>query len=60
MTANEVIVLNSLDDKVYRVDFESGDEKLINGQLEEKWETFDATDFAKKLHSNDIFIDVRV
>lgn len=41
MEANEVIVLNSLNDKVYRVDFEGGDEKLLNEDLEEDWESFE-------------------
>lgn len=41
MVANEVIVLNTLDDKVYRVDFEGGDEKLLNGVLQAEWQSFE-------------------
>ena len=41
MAANEVIVLNTLNDKVYRVDFEGGDEALRNEQLKEEWEDFE-------------------
>ena len=41
MVANEVIVLDTLDDKVYRVDFEGGDEKLLSGALQAKWESFE-------------------
>lgn len=41
MAAGEVIVLNTLSDKVYRVDFEGGDEKLLNEELEEDWESFE-------------------
>ena len=41
MVANEVIVLNTLDDKVYRVDFEGGDEKLIKGVLPAEWDSFE-------------------
>lgn len=40
MVANEVIVLNTLDDKVFRVDFEGGDEKMISGILQAEWECF--------------------
>lgn len=40
LSANEVIVLNSETDKVYRVDFEGGDEELINGTLQETWAFF--------------------
>ena len=41
MVANEVIVLNTLDDKVFRVDFEGSDEKLVSGVLEEEWKSFE-------------------
>lgn len=41
MIANEIIVLNSINDKVYRVNFEGDDEKLINGELEEDWDSFE-------------------
>ena len=41
MEANEVIVLNTLNDKVYRVDFEGGDEELLNEELGEDWESFE-------------------
>ena len=41
MVSNEVIVLNTLDDKVYRVDFEGGDEKLLNGVLQAEWQSFE-------------------
>ena len=41
MVANEVIVLNTLNDKVYRVNFEGGDEDLINNCLDAKWNSFE-------------------
>lgn len=41
MVANEVIVLNTLDDKVYRVDFEGGEEKLLSGVLQAEWQSFE-------------------
>ena len=41
MTANEVIVLNTFNDKVYRVDFEGGDKMLLTEQLKEEWESFE-------------------
>ena len=41
MVANEVIVLNTIDDKVYRVDFEGGDEKLLKGVLQAEWYSFE-------------------
>lgn len=40
LSANEVIVLNCETDKVYRVNFEGGDEELINGTLQETWTFF--------------------
>ena len=41
MVVNEVLVLNTLDDKVYRVDFEGGEKKLLNGVLEAEWQNFE-------------------
>lgn len=41
MCGNEILVLNTLNDKVYRVDFEGGDEDLLNGKLDEEWSGFD-------------------
>lgn len=46
MSANEVIVLDSDTDKVYRVNFEAGDELLKKGELHEKWSSF--SDFLKE------------
>lgn len=46
MVANEVIVLDSESDKVYRVNFEGGDIKLKNGELNETWDGF--ADFLKE------------
>jgi len=46
MSANEVIVLDSESDKMYRVNFEGGDELLKNGELQEEWSSF--TDFLKE------------
>ncbi|MGE5628390.1 MAG: SMI1/KNR4 family protein [Solirubrobacterales bacterium] len=46
MSANEVIVLDSDTDKVYRVNFEGGDELLKKGELHEKWSSF--SDFLKE------------
>jgi len=46
MSANEVIILNSETDKVYRVNFEGDDEKLKNEELQETWNTF--IDFIKE------------
>lgn len=40
MTANAVLVLDSVTDKVYSVNFEGGDELLLNGELKESWPTF--------------------
>lgn len=41
MVANEVIVLDTLDDKVYRVNFEGGSDKLLKGELEADWLCFE-------------------
>lgn len=41
MVANEVIVLNTINNKVYRVNFEGGDEKLLNGVLQAEWQSFE-------------------
>lgn len=41
IAANEVIVLDTTDNKVYRVDFEGGDELLLAGQAEEDWGSFE-------------------
>ena len=46
MSANEVLVLNSKTDKVYRVNFEGEDELLKNGELQEEWSSF--SDFIKE------------
>ena len=40
MNTSEVIVLDSETDKVYRVNFEGGDELLKNGNLSEEWSSF--------------------
>nr|WP_240515154.1 hypothetical protein [Bacillus wiedmannii] len=40
MTANAALVLDSVTDKVYSVNFEGGDELLLNGELKESWPTF--------------------
>lgn len=42
LCANEILVLNTINDKVYRVDFEGGHEDLLNGKLDEEWSGFDA------------------
>lgn len=41
MNANEVIVLDASSDKVFRVDFEGGDEKLKSGKLNPEWNSFE-------------------
>jgi hypothetical protein len=46
MSANEVIILDSETDKVYRVNFEGGDELLQKGELNEEWNSF--SDFLKE------------
>lgn len=40
MSLNTVLVLDTLTDKVYKVDFEGGDELLLKGELKETWSTF--------------------
>ncbi|MED3987368.1 SMI1/KNR4 family protein [Peribacillus simplex] len=40
MSANAVLVLDTLTDKVYTVNFEGGDELLLKGELKETWPTF--------------------
>jgi len=40
MSANAVLVLDTITDKVYIVNFEGGDELLLQGELKEKWATF--------------------
>ncbi|PEY39462.1 1,3-beta-glucan synthase regulator [Bacillus cereus] len=40
MSANTVLVLDSITDKVYSVHFEGGDEQLLNGALKETWSSF--------------------
>lgn len=42
MCANEILVLNTINDKVYRVDFEGGQEDLVNDKLDEEWSSFEA------------------
>jgi len=45
MATGTVLVLDSETDKVYKVNFEGGDELLLKGELKETWENFD--DFLK-------------
>lgn len=40
MTANAALVLDSVTDQVYSVNFEGGDELLLSGKLKESWSTF--------------------
>nr|WP_154985930.1 SMI1/KNR4 family protein [Paenibacillus xylanexedens] len=40
MSANAVLVLDTITDRVYKVNFEGGDELLKKGQLKETWSTF--------------------
>lgn len=42
MCADEILVLNTENDKVYRVDFEGGHEDLLNDKLNEEWSSFEA------------------
>ncbi|MCZ8496733.1 SMI1/KNR4 family protein [Priestia megaterium] len=45
ISANAVLVLDTLIDNVYIVNFEGGDELLLKGELEATWPTF--SDFLK-------------
>lgn len=49
MTAGAVLVLDSETDKVYKVNFEGGDELLIKGELKQNWSNF--YDFLKEYFS---------
>jgi hypothetical protein len=40
MAANSVLVLDTLTDHVFIVNFEGGDEKLLRGELDPTWLTF--------------------
>jgi len=40
MSANAVLVLETVTDKVYVVNFEGGDEMLLKGELKETWSSF--------------------
>lgn len=40
MSANTVIMLDTVTDEVYLVHFEGGDELLIKGELKESWSSF--------------------
>lgn len=40
MSANAVLVIDTITDKVYIVNFEGGDELLLKGHLKENWATF--------------------
>ncbi|MFD4930398.1 SMI1/KNR4 family protein [Peribacillus butanolivorans] len=40
ISANAVLVLDTVTDKVYTVNFEGGDELLLKGELKETWPTF--------------------
>jgi hypothetical protein len=40
MSANAVLVLDTVTDKVYIVNFEGGDELLLTGELKETWSSF--------------------
>ncbi|WFA06335.1 SMI1/KNR4 family protein [Bacillus sp. HSf4] len=46
MSANAILVLDTVTDKVYNVNFEGGDELLLKGELQETWPTF--YDFLKE------------
>ncbi|MBR1736425.1 MAG: SMI1/KNR4 family protein [Firmicutes bacterium] len=41
LTVGEVIVFDSISDKVFRVDFEGGDEMLREGKLKAEWGSFE-------------------
>ncbi|WP_077357055.1 SMI1/KNR4 family protein [Virgibacillus halodenitrificans] len=45
MSANAILVLDTVTDKVYIVNFEGGDELLLKGDLKETWSSF--SDFLK-------------
>lgn len=40
MSANAVLVLDTVTDKVFIVNFEDGDKLLIKGELKESWSSF--------------------
>ena len=40
MTANAALVLDSVTDKIYSVNFEGEDELLLSEKLKESWPTF--------------------
>jgi len=40
MSANAVLVLDTVTDKIYIVNFEGGDELLLKGELKETWSSF--------------------
>lgn len=40
MSSNAVLVLDTVTDKVYIVNFEGGDELLLKGKLKETWSSF--------------------
>lgn len=40
LSANMVLILDTLTDKVYCMNFEGGDEQLLNGELKASWPTF--------------------
>ena len=40
MSANAILVLDTVTDKVYIVNFEGGDELLLKGELKETWSSF--------------------
>lgn len=42
MCAEEILVLDTVNDKVYRVDFEGGHEDLLNDKLNAEWSSFEA------------------
>ena len=42
MSVNEVVVLDTETNKVYRVNFEGGDELLRRGELNETWKDFNS------------------
>lgn len=40
LLGNAVLVLDAQQDRVFNVDFEGGDEQLLNGQLAPSWQSF--------------------